>query len=554
MKHARNNEGLALLTIMLLIGFIGTLFGAYVVVTQTELALVKSSRDSQSGFNAAEAGLNIRAEAIREKFIDFSKPSGTSPTSVLDCDAGGSGAGSGDYACETFEFGNNHSAVTYVQEDPNNPIMTVIPPGETFAGLSAIEERYMVTSVGRNSAQSNEAILDLTFQSRRVPLFQFMIFFEEDLEFFNGAVMTVDGPVHTNGDFYIGTQTDGQTNYTGLVNIAGTLYRGQKSIPTCTGYTGTARVSDTPDTDNPNLVTLPACSSNRFEIDDVDDWNGRLNIDLDPVTVPAPSEMDSFSNGEYWQRADLRLVLRLNGSGNPIRTNAATAVEVVNTDGTINVSATNSLHHTSCTGQISEGARTYAVGTRGSSNGSGNRLRLYREYQLYPGTNNYQRTLEIDMINLLNCIQRFPAILGGKLLSDDTEDGLVFFAAVDGPLSSASQNNYSVRIRNGSVLHSTLSGAAETEGLTVVSDQGLVIWGDYNSNNSYWVPAALMADTLWLLSNDWVDGDSEISDAYTRDGSATTVNAAVISGIRRTGNANGEAGQDHGEDSNGFPL
>jgi hypothetical protein len=38
---------------------------------------------------------------------------------------------------------------------------------------------------------------------------------------------------------------------------------------------------------------------------------------------------------------------------------------------------------------------------------------------------------------------------------------------------------------------------------------------------------------------------------YYRDGSATTVYAAVISGIRRTGDENGEGGQDLGANSNG---
>lgn len=513
------------------------------------MLLIRSSRNSQSGFNAAEAGLNLRAESLRQVFLDFDLPEGVSPESVTDCDAGVNG--SGDYVCDTFEFGNNHSATTYVEEDPDNPRVTVIPPGETFAGLSAIEYRYNVTSVGRNRARSNEAILDLTFQSRMVPLFQFMIFFQEDLEIFNGAEMTMDGPVHSNGDLYVGTQSGGLTNYTGQVTVAGNLYRGLKSIPGCSGYEGTAAVSDTPDRSNPNFINLPACSGGRKELTDVKKWNDNIDLEIDPVTVPVPEDMDSFSDGEYWQRADLRLVLRLDASGNIDRSSYSTGVEVVSEDGSIDNGATAVLHSAACPGLIPEENRDLVIGSRDESSGSGDRLRLYREFQAYPVKNNYQTTLEVDMQGLLDCIQKVPAVMKGRRLNDETEEGLVFFFAFDGPDAKASQNNYSVRIRNAATLQSTMGGADEVQGLTVVSDQGLVVWGDYNSNPDAWVPAALMADTTWLLSNDWKDIDSEEPDRYKRDGNKTTVFAAVISGIRRTGDANGEDGQDKGADTNG---
>lgn len=550
MKKNNTETGIALLSVLMMLTLLASLFGAYVVVTQQELALVKSSRDSQSGFNAAEAGLNIRAEQLRQVFLNFALPEGTSPSGgITSCDAGSNG--SGDFACDSFNFSNNHSAVTYVEEDPANPRTTVIPPGETFAGLSAIEYRYSVTSVGRNVSQSNEAILDLTFQARKVPLFQFMIFFEEDLEIFNGAVMTMDGPVHTNGDMYIVPQDGGETYYTGQVTVADNLYRGLKSVSSCAGYGGLASVSDTPDRTNPNYVNLPGCSGSRFEITDVEDWNDNIDLDLDPVSVPAPEDMDAFSNGEFWQRADLRLALRLDNSGNINRANSPTGVEVVNPDGTSDLNLTNDLHDNLCTGVISEGGSNYVVGSRDDSDAAGERLRLYREYQLYPAINDYQTVLEVDMRGLLNCIQRFPAIMGNRGLDDDTQDGIVLFLAIDGPAANNAQNNYSVRVRNSASLTSNVAGAPDLNGLTIVTDQGLVIWGDYNSDLNNWVPSALMADTTWLLSNDWDDIDSEEGDAYERDGNDTTVFAAVLSGIKRTGDENGEGGQDKGADSNG---
>ena len=213
-------QGFALITVLFLVVIIASMLSAYMVISQTELKLVKASRDSASGFNAAEAGLNIRAETIRNIFENYNYPAGTAPASIEDCFNGT--AGTDDFACDNFTFNNQHEAVTMVAEAPGNPILTTIPPGEQFAGLNAQEFRYAVTSVGRNNQGSNEAILELTFKSRLVPMFQFGVFFEEDLEMFNGATLNLTGPVHTNGDLYMGPQTNGFTELVGPVETGPT--------------------------------------------------------------------------------------------------------------------------------------------------------------------------------------------------------------------------------------------------------------------------------------------------------------------------------------------
>jgi hypothetical protein len=145
-------------------------------------------------------------------------------------------------------------------------------------------------------------------------------------------------------------------------------------------------------------------------------------LGVEPVDVPQPEDMDSFSDGDYWQRADLRLVLRLDSNGLPVTTLSPTGVEVVDADGVTDTSATTALHHASCTGEIGEGADNYVIGNRGPADAQ--KLRLFREYQSDPVMNDYEVTLEVDLQNLFNCMHRFPEILGGKGLNDETEDGL----------------------------------------------------------------------------------------------------------------------------------
>lgn len=135
LTHCRTESGFALLVVMLMMVVLGTMMAAYFTLSRTELQLAKASRDSASGFNAAEAGLNLRAEDIRAIFQDYAVPSGVSPASLEACDSGS--PGSGDYACQTYNLTNRHSAVTYVEEEAGNPLQITIPPTEPF-GVSPL--------------------------------------------------------------------------------------------------------------------------------------------------------------------------------------------------------------------------------------------------------------------------------------------------------------------------------------------------------------------------------------------------------------------------------
>jgi hypothetical protein len=120
------------------------LIAAYNTLVSIELASTKYSKDSTTGFYAAEAGLNIRAEEVRQVFVGYNRPDGTSPNETDACEAGNDG--SDDFACQTGEY-NNRDVITYITEDPSNPISLTIPPGERYQNLNAQEYRYTVKSV-----------------------------------------------------------------------------------------------------------------------------------------------------------------------------------------------------------------------------------------------------------------------------------------------------------------------------------------------------------------------------------------------------------------------
>src|SRR5690606_25376532 len=95
-----------------------------------------------------------------------------------------------DFAPRTFSLGNR--TVTYqMSERPGNPQNIVIPSGELFAGLNALQYRYIVNSTAENVNGDVEAGVGAEFLVGYVPLFQFVAFYRDDLEIAPGPQMNL---------------------------------------------------------------------------------------------------------------------------------------------------------------------------------------------------------------------------------------------------------------------------------------------------------------------------------------------------------------------------
>jgi hypothetical protein len=104
-----------------------------------------------------------------------------------------------------------------------------------------------------------------------------------------------------------------------------------------------------------------------------------------------------------------------------------------------------------------------------------------------------------------------------------------------------------VRVRDGATLASTVAGAPQIKGLTVVTDQAAYIQGDYNKDaGSAWRPASFLSDTIDILSNRWNTSGWDARSTLglsSRSASPTEVNAAFLSGTDSTGGVEGVSGQ-----------
>ncbi|MEL7085062.1 MAG: hypothetical protein AAGM36_11245 [Cyanobacteria bacterium J06597_1] len=532
-SNRRHSRGYALVVAIGTIVVLSTLLASYSVVTKFESLTASSSQDSSAGFYAAEAGLNLRAEEVRAIFDNFETPTGTPEVLAageLPCRTGV--GGTGDYTCTTYNFQDfsTQTGLTFVGTSN-----ITIGAGEPFQFLSAQELRYLASAIAYENGDITrpQAILGMNFLNRRVPMFQFMAFYDKDLEITPGSSMTLNGPIHANANVFLNAQGD-TLSITDRLTIGrysdgtlGELYRRRKHNTNCTA--NSVNVNDSGGTPvGLNCSTAPIAVPAAL--------NDRVELGFPRLDIPPAEDFAVGASNPYWSLADLRIALRING--------ASRTIEVRNPDESLNGTLTTILSGCSVTSNSNTFYNT-------------------REGQAI-------EMLDVQMQPLLDCIDANSGAFGFQL-DDSTQDGLVFYFTVDGPLSDASAaipvgtvttNNYGVRLINGSTLQGTSALADTVQGLTVVTDQAVYIQGNYNNPAaaSDWVPASVISDSMNILSNAWSDdmndgdGHNDTSGlACTGSDNAscpwqerlatnTTINAAFLSGTSSTGGSEGGTG------------
>ncbi|MFC3831252.1 MULTISPECIES: hypothetical protein [Deinococcus] len=493
----QSTGGFALVVVLSLVVVLAIVLVTYSTLTVGNVRTSASSGNASAGFYAAEAALNARAEQIRQKYRGFLVPGGTSPSATTPCK--GTNLGTGDFACQSASVGGR-AVTSYAKVDATQSI--TIPQGEDFEFLNAQETPTTVYGQAVGSTGNPEAIASLVFRSRLVPLFQFAVFFDKDLEFTNTANLTMNGPIHTNGNLFLDAGTNATLAINGQTTSSNTIYRGWKHDAKCTG---TVNIAD----EGGTMRTL-ACSGTRVAPTATSmktTYGNRLKT-LPRLDVPTVAELQPRSSATYWSKADVRIVLKRTIGASNLATSTWTPY-FVRVDGS----------------PIS--GATCSAGLASTQTFRDNREAQYWEDPAQGNDSNRatRRLLEVNMRQLLTCLQTNRTLLSLSGLADTTEGGLVLYMTVDdtagtGILTSAlagntaggsisqggGANNYGVRLSNAALLRSTVATDPTPLGVTVVTDQALFIRGSYNSASTRangWLPASIIADSVNVLSKDW---------------------------------------------------
>lgn len=407
-------------------------------------------------------------------------------------------------------------------------------PSERMPGILATTVNYELRAGVQADTLSGPTEVEVRriIQRSAIPLFQFAIFYEMDLEIHPGPNFDVTGRIHTNHDIFAA--------HSGLTTHGGVSMHGE--------YSNNYHPDESRDGTNqsPNFQGGDPETMERLEpfgdppelLFDTEDGNPNNDGYRELIEPPDPNHADpeEIASRRYFNQAGLKILLDTRpGAANPLR--VLLGGEDVNSPG---LPADHPVY---------QGVQ--------NALSDGELIRDNRER-----TNVHLTTLDISELD--GALQHLPRA------EDPTDgwNGVLYIADVSADSGGGTSLNpdglntkKAIRLANGEVLPSG--------GLTVASENGVYIQGDYNTggtgnsvpsntgNQSQPTvpgytrqPSAVVGDAVMVLSSAWQDANS-FSNLNSRRASPTTVNTAILSGIVPSGH--GENGSNYSGGAENFP-
>ena len=467
-KRLRSESGVVLIVCLAILFMLSLIGIASITTSNTDMDIADNEYKATGAFYAAESGLERAAAAITNSY----RSTGVAPSPLP---------------------GDTISELGYVYVfrtiDEGPAVNTQLAEG-AYRGLIGKVKTFTINSLGINSGTSAGVELQLQIKDALIPLFQFAVFYEYDLEIDNLPIMTLGGRVHTNHDMYLNTLSDLYLD--SYVTAAGNIYHGTKAGSNMAETNDDVWIRD----GSGNYQSMRNSNNSFLDADDPDwvdqsiaRWDGMVedgNHGITQLYMPVVSDGDPT-----------RLIDPDNGGGNPDSYENRAGLKFVNgqamfkqSNGTwINVTAT----------LISQGVLN--IDASGSPSFHDDR----EDKDVY--------TYDIN-IDKLNDSGYFPA------------NGIIYATQ---SYTNNSSYIYGVRLVEGQELN---------DGLTVATDLPLYTQGDYNTINKK--SASLICDAYTVLSNSWNDANSWTGNRNHRQATPTQVNASYIAGSTETGSPGNE--------------
>jgi hypothetical protein len=407
------------------------------------------------------------------------------------------------------------------------PVSRTITSGP-FAGLYALNQPIDIEVSARDSS-GNRARAVLSVNAQTIPLFQFGVFYEDDLEILPGQPLTFAGWVHSNGNIYLSSNS---ATFQSNVTTPDSVFWQRKDRNERLNGVFIHNATGTPVRLDFDSRSLAGAS---FKTRSEQLFNGRLMTSaygVRPLKLPLPSDM-----------AAVTLVLPRDHADPPMVRDVKMAWK---SDWHVTVDAS-----------------ALAAATPAQA-----------QAQLC-STIAYQRTSGLDVPDAATCAQIFRPVAnafyeGREDLRPDlidihldalrqwtdaapaTRTPRILYVQVTGQTTAAANDYVAVRLRQGAQLPAPRT-AGTPGGLTIATDRPLYVLGDFNTTN--WRPAALMGDAITFLSTPpnpgmvsttavpvsvrcttsstgWCDGFQQ--NFARRPARETTVNAALLVGHSAT--------------------
>jgi hypothetical protein len=326
-----------------------------------------------------------------------------------------------------------------------------------------------------------------------VPLFQATAFFEDKLELYKTATMTVGGLVHTNSDAYVSSSSVSTPTltFTGNLSYAG-KYVDDAAPPLADLWSGYS----------PNSA-FPPFFPNGFDTS-VHEVKRMEPLGTDPASVL--NTADANPNNDSMREL---IEPPTDTTNNPDPTPIAQR-RLYNKAGII----------------IKVTGSSYTVTTQNGTSLSSKQVTALKgaltQQTIYDRREG--KWMDVTTLDVAEATKKVKGETGP--LEDSTFNNILYIYDED----STYNDPKAIRLTNGDVLPSN--------GLTLASENPVYIQGDYNtgkkSDYSDRVPSAVFGDAVTILSNNWNDVNSA-SSLSSRQASNTTVNTAIVAGFLPSG-------------------
>lgn len=177
---------IALLIMVLLMGFVA------LAISRTNSETISAANDASESkaFDASHASLEVMTRNFNKIFDTKLNPDAADLTHVESLVPPG------------FD---NYTFTQRVQktDDTESVVMT---EGQ-FQGLTALRDGWRLDATAEETINGVEVSLSRRFYNNRIPIFQFGIFYDDDLEFHPGPRFDFGGRVHSNGSLFLAANT-----------------------------------------------------------------------------------------------------------------------------------------------------------------------------------------------------------------------------------------------------------------------------------------------------------------------------------------------------------
>ncbi len=537
-----SEQGIALITTLIIIGVMLVIFGSmFYWVNSNSVVTVRNNQYNMSQ-NAAEGAVEAVIGRIDRDFVESSITNGATGYAAL--------PGTIDQSAWPiqYNFSSTNGTTGTVDVVFGAQSSAVVALNSEYAGLSGISQGVDVYATATPISQSYNvpATVHESLQFALIPLFQFAIFYNVNLEIDPGAAMTITGPVFCNQSIWEGSSV---CTFMSTVSAVQTNYP-QAADPFANNYSGSgsAVFSGGAPLNHANSLVMPIGTNNS---------PGAILslLDLPPAAYAMGTSAAYSSNGIAFQAngADLVITNFANGTNFlsylPKGTNMIVYYQdygltpcpydyymVTNanlgTTWVTNYVAPAVLGHNT---NIYYAGYSWVtnitfVDWREGWNGGAGPAKTVQAVQIDMGLLNKWLTNQVDPNTTTTSGAQYDTQKvthsGGHIASAYVFNGVPLTASV----------LPAVRVTNGGQLPHP---GGSQRGFTVATPFPLYVLGDYNYKNNgvsglgstntslSSLPAALMGDSITVLSDSWQDSQT----GKLPSPSSTTVNAAMLEGI-----------------------